>query len=36
MQITDREKQIVERAEEELVAAGIEDVARVWIQRGET
>jgi hypothetical protein len=34
MQITDREKQIVEHAEEELAGAGTEDVARLWIQRG--
>ena len=34
MQITDREKQIVFHAEEELAAARTEHIARLWIQRG--
>jgi hypothetical protein len=34
MHITDREKQIVERAEAELTAAGAEDIGKLWIQRG--
>ena len=34
MQITDNEKQIVERAEDELITAGTQDIARLWIQRG--
>jgi hypothetical protein len=34
MIITDTQKEIVHAAETDLAAAGTEDIARLWIQRG--